>query len=291
LFPGASRAEAVLLRALDQARVAAGAELLGVMARALEVSVQYIGMREQFGRPIGSFQALQHRAANLLIQVELTRAVVMQSAAVADTHGADPRRLGAAASQAKARASSAALEVTKGCIQLHGGIGYTDECSIGLFLKKAMVGAAWLGAPYWHRRRYNEVAPASGRGAPVRQPGLRSRAGGRYELGEALPLQPGLLLGLGLFLSAGVGLVALVLPGILVTLGTANRTAERACEVYVSVLAPGAVDAAARFELVSPTGTGWNCYAIDFDGDELLVRALGLIPGGARVPIAPPENS
>ena len=88
-----------------------------------------------------------------------------------------------------------------------------------------------------------------------------------------------------------VGLVALVLPGILVTLGTANRTAERACEVYVSVLAPGAVDAAARFELVSPAGTGWNCYAIDFDGDELLVRALGLIPGGARVPIAPPENS
>jgi len=160
---GASRAEAVLLRALDQARVAAGAELLGVMARALEVSVQYIGMREQFGRPIGSFQALQHRAANLLIQVELTRAVVMQSAAGADTHGADPRRLGAAASQAKARASAAALEVTKGCIQLHGGIGYTDECSIGLFLKKAMVGAAWLGAPSWHQRRYNELAPAGDR--------------------------------------------------------------------------------------------------------------------------------
>ncbi len=160
---GASRAEAVLLRALDQARIAASAELLGVMARALDVSVQYIGMREQFGRLIGSFQALQHRSANLLIQVELTRAVVMQSAAVADTHGADARRLGAAASQAKARASAAALEVTKGCIQLHGGIGYTDECGIGLFLKKAMAGAAWLGAASWHRRRYNELAPADDR--------------------------------------------------------------------------------------------------------------------------------
>jgi len=120
-------------------------------------------LREQFGRPIGSFQALQHRSANLLIQVELTRAVVMQSAAVADSDGADARRLGAAASQAKARASAAALDVTKGCIQLHGGIGYTDECGIGLFLKKAMVGAAWLGAPSWHRRRYGELAPASDR--------------------------------------------------------------------------------------------------------------------------------
>jgi alkylation response protein AidB-like acyl-CoA dehydrogenase len=159
---GAAQAEAVLQRALDLARIATAAELLGVMGRALDSSVQYIAVREQFGRPVGSFQALQHRAANLLIQVELTRAVVAQSAALADADGTDAGRLSAAASQAKARASAAALEVTKGCIQLHGGIGYTDECAIGLYLKKAMVGAAWLGAAAWHRRRYNDLAPAGG---------------------------------------------------------------------------------------------------------------------------------
>jgi alkylation response protein AidB-like acyl-CoA dehydrogenase len=158
---GADRADAVLQCALDLARIAAAAELLGVIGRALDTSVQYITVREQFGRPVGSFQALQHRAADLLIQVELTRAVVAQSAALA-VDGVDARRLAAAASQAKARASAAALEVTKGCIQLHGGIGYTDECAIGLYLKKAMVGAAWLGAASWHRRRYNDLAPAGG---------------------------------------------------------------------------------------------------------------------------------
>ncbi len=160
LVAGAARADAVLQRALDLARIVAAAELLGVMGRALDSSVQYIAVREQFGRPVGSFQALQHRAANLLIQVELTRAVVAQSAALADAQGTDAHRLSAAASQAKARASAAALEVTKGCIQLHGGIGYTDECAIGLYLKKAMVGAAWLGSAAWHRRRYNDLAPA-----------------------------------------------------------------------------------------------------------------------------------
>jgi alkylation response protein AidB-like acyl-CoA dehydrogenase len=181
---GAAQAEAVLQRALDLARIATAAELLGVMGRALDSSVQYIAVREQFGRPVGSFQALQHRAANLLIQVELTRAVVAQSAALADADGTDAGRLSAAASQAKARASAAALEVTKGCIQLHGGIGYTDECAIGLYLKKAMVGAAWLGAAAWHRRRYNDLAPAGGDEAapewvvggeqPIRRDELRS---------------------------------------------------------------------------------------------------------------------
>ncbi len=158
VLAGPARAHAVLERALDLGRIAEAAELLGVMAKALETSVAYIAMREQFGRAIGSFQALQHRAADLLIQVELTRSVVLQSAAAADTHGDDTRRLAIAASQAKARASAAALEVTKACIQLHGGIGYTDECNIGLYLKKAMVGAAWLGNASLHRRRYNALA-------------------------------------------------------------------------------------------------------------------------------------
>ncbi len=165
LVADAGSAAAVLQRALDEARIATSAELLGVMARALETSVEYIGLREQFGRPVGSFQALQHRAADLLIQVELSRAAVSHSAALADS-GVDARVLAAAASQAKARASDAALKVTRGCIQLHGGIGYTDECNIGLYLKKAMVLAAWLGNAPLHRRRYGELAPAGGDDAP-----------------------------------------------------------------------------------------------------------------------------
>jgi 3-oxochol-4-en-24-oyl-CoA dehydrogenase len=162
---GAQRAKAVLGKALDLARIAESARLLGVMSRALEITVAYLCVREQFGRAIGSFQALQHRAVDLLIQVELTRSVVLKSAAAADADGLDEHSLGIAASQAKARASSAALEVTKACIQLHGGIGYTDECSIGLYLKATMFGAAWLGGSEHHRRRYNALARDAGQAA------------------------------------------------------------------------------------------------------------------------------
>lgn len=88
-----------------------------------------------------------------------------------------------------------------------------------------------------------------------------------------------------------LGLAALLLPGILVTMGTAQRTAERTCAQYVAVLAPGAIAASTRFEIFSAAGMGWNCYAIDFDGDQVLLRSLGLIPGGARLPQAPVENS
>lgn len=158
LVAGPGRATAVLRTALDLARIAESARLLGVMSRALETTVAYLCVREQFGRAIGSFQALQHRAADLLIQVELTRSVVLKSAAAAGTGGVENNQLPIAASQAKARASSAALEVTKACIQLHGGMGYTDECNIGLYLKAAMFGAAWLGGAAQHRQRYDALA-------------------------------------------------------------------------------------------------------------------------------------
>ena len=88
-----------------------------------------------------------------------------------------------------------------------------------------------------------------------------------------------------------LGLAGLILPGILVTLGTAQGTAQRTCGIYVQVYAPGAVRAATRFELFSPAGVGWNCYAIAYDGEEVLVRALGLIPGGPRIPSGPIQNS
>ena len=151
-------AAATLESAIDEGRLAVAAELLGLMSRALELAVDYIKVREQFGKKIGTFQALQHRAVDLFILVELSRAVVRQSAQRMDAAGNDPHARALAASQAKARCSDAALKVAKGCIQLHGGIGYTDECDVGLFLKRAMVLSAWLGDAGVHRRRYGELA-------------------------------------------------------------------------------------------------------------------------------------
>lgn len=151
-------AATTLERVLDEGRFALSAELLGLMARALELSVDYIQMREQFGKKIGSFQALQHRAVDLFVLVELSRGVLRQTAQRLDEAGIDTAARALAVSQAKARCSDAALKVAKGCIQLHGGIGYTDECNIGLYLKRAMVLAAWLGDAATHRRRYGELA-------------------------------------------------------------------------------------------------------------------------------------
>ncbi len=88
-----------------------------------------------------------------------------------------------------------------------------------------------------------------------------------------------------------LGLIGLVLPGILVTIATANRTALASCAAYTEYFAPEAVSFSTRFELVSPAGMGWNCYAVEFGGDEILLASLGLIPGGARLPTAPLESS
>jgi hypothetical protein len=84
-----------------------------------------------------------------------------------------------------------------------------------------------------------------------------------------------------------VGLVGLVLPGILIGLSTANNTAQRSCEIYTANLAPEAVTFSARFEFFSASGMGWNCYAVGFNGTETLLAAMGLIPGGARLPVSP----
>lgn len=88
-----------------------------------------------------------------------------------------------------------------------------------------------------------------------------------------------------------LGLVGLILPGILITLGTASRTAQATCAAYTAFYAPEAVSFSARFEVVSAAGIGWNCYSVAFGGAETLVKALGIIPGGARLPSAPVENS
>ena len=147
--------------ALEEATLATAAYLLGAMGRAFAITLEYLRTRVQFGRPIGSFQALRHRAADLKIQLELTRASVESAAGILDG-GAPLTLCRAAVSRAKARASDAALLITRQAIQLHGGIGYTDEYDIGLFLRKAMVLANLYGSAAVHRTRYAALAPEEG---------------------------------------------------------------------------------------------------------------------------------
>jgi alkylation response protein AidB-like acyl-CoA dehydrogenase len=156
---GEAAAEA-LATTLDHAAAIAGAELYGVMSRALETSVDYMKTRVQFGRPIGSFQGLQHRAVDLYIQQQLASAVLEEGLRELDARPAPDRRA-ATASRIKARCSEAGLRITREAIQIHGAIGFTDDYDVGLYLKRALVLAAWLGNAAQHRRRYARLSLAS----------------------------------------------------------------------------------------------------------------------------------
>lgn len=144
----------VLAEALDEAALATAASLLGIMDRAFAITLDYLKTRQQFGKPIGSFQVLQHRAADLKIQIALSRASIADAAAKLDTPGTPLWQRRSVVSRAKARAGDAALLVTRQAIQLHGGIGYTDEADIGLYLRKAMVLMNQYGSVSTHRKRF-----------------------------------------------------------------------------------------------------------------------------------------
>jgi alkylation response protein AidB-like acyl-CoA dehydrogenase len=146
-----------LAEAIEEATLATAAYLLGVTERAFAMTLTYLKTRQQFGKPIGSFQALAHRAADLKIQFALTRASVEAAALTLDSSSVQAIRR-AAVSRAKARASDTAMLVTREAIQMHGGIGYTDEYDVGLYLRKAMVLANLFGSAALHRARYAEVA-------------------------------------------------------------------------------------------------------------------------------------
>lgn len=141
---------------LDEGRLAASAELLGVMTRALEISLDYMTQRVQFDKPIGSFQSLQHKAVDLFVLSEISRSVVLQVVELFDA-GVSQREGALAASQVKARCSDAAMQITRETIQLHGAIGYTDEANIGLYLKRAMYLSSWLGNASAHRASYAKL--------------------------------------------------------------------------------------------------------------------------------------
>jgi alkylation response protein AidB-like acyl-CoA dehydrogenase len=149
--------EGDIAAALEEATLATSAYLLGAMDRVFAMTVDYLKTRVQFGKPIGSFQALQHRAADLKIQVSLARASVESVAAALDSGLSGPARL-AAISRAKARASDSGMLVCRQAIQLHGGIGYTDEADPGLFLRKAMVLSNLHGSATLHRTRFAALA-------------------------------------------------------------------------------------------------------------------------------------
>ena len=147
---GPNRAPELCAGVIDAMLIALGAELLGVAGAALDMAVEYLKVREQFDRPIGSFQALQHRAVNDYVEVESTRSLVFQAAEAADRG----RGTSAMASAVKAKASAGALIVAKSAIQMHGGIGFTDEHDVGLHLKRAMALSAQYGNASAHRARY-----------------------------------------------------------------------------------------------------------------------------------------
>ncbi|MEA2311215.1 MAG: hypothetical protein QOE28_1183 [Solirubrobacteraceae bacterium] len=141
--------------AVDRALVAVSAELVGVCSRALEMTVAYVKERRQFGTPVGAYQAVSHRCAQMLLDTETARATVSFAAWAAD---ADPERLPEAAAMAKASASDAGREVTAAAIQLHGGIGFTWEADVHWLYKRAQLDAALLGGGSRHRAHLARIA-------------------------------------------------------------------------------------------------------------------------------------
>jgi alkylation response protein AidB-like acyl-CoA dehydrogenase len=138
---------APLARALDAGRTGAAAELVGVAAGAAEMTFDYLKQRKQFGRLIGEYQALQHRAAHLYGEIEIARAAALKAAQLLD---ADDERALLYVSVAKAKAAgTAALSVQEG-VQMHGGIGMTDEHDIGLYMKREAMLAMLFGSPRFH---------------------------------------------------------------------------------------------------------------------------------------------
>ena len=135
---------------VDRALVAISSELVGVCDRALEMTVSYVKERRQFGVPVGSFQAVSHRCAQMLLETEKARSTTAFGAWAAD---ADPERLPEAAAMAKAAASDAGREVTASAIQAHGGIGFTWEADVHWLYKRAQIDAALLGDAARQRAR------------------------------------------------------------------------------------------------------------------------------------------
>nr|WP_070961063.1 acyl-CoA dehydrogenase family protein [Hyphomonas sp. Mor2] len=144
----------VLEPALDRGRIALAAEALGSAQAAFDMTLEYMQTRKQFGQLIGSFQSLQHRAAKMFTELELTRSCVAAALSGVDENRNDVAEL---ASLAKARASDLIHLVSNETVQFHGGIGMTDAHDSGLYMKRARVQEALLGGASYHRDRYAKL--------------------------------------------------------------------------------------------------------------------------------------
>jgi len=141
----------LLDQALDRARAGLAAEMLGQASQAFEITLDYLKTRVQFGQVIGTFQSLQHRAAKMFTELEMTRSCVEAALDAIDANANDVRAL---CSLAKAKASETLHLVSNEMVQMHGGIGMTDAHDAGLYMKRARVSEALFGGASFHRDRY-----------------------------------------------------------------------------------------------------------------------------------------
>jgi alkylation response protein AidB-like acyl-CoA dehydrogenase len=143
-----------LEEAVDRATVALCAEMVGGMEESLRMSVAYSKERVQFGVPIGSFQALKHKAADMYVAIEIAKSATYYAAMALDEKMKDART---AISTAKALCSDAYIKITKDAIQIYGGIGFTDEADVHLYYKRALASNVAFGDADYHRERYAEL--------------------------------------------------------------------------------------------------------------------------------------
>lgn len=141
----------VLDKALDAGRILLAAEMLGSIQECYTRTIEYLKTREQFGVAIGSFQALKHRAAEMFCEIELSKSVVMEALSALDDDSEEVPEL---ASLAKARLNDTYNLVSSEGVQMHGGIGMTDEYEIGFFMKRSRVSEHTFGGSAFHRDRY-----------------------------------------------------------------------------------------------------------------------------------------
>ena len=142
-------------RILDIGRIAMAAEMLGNTESAFETTIEYLKQRKQFGVLIGTFQALQHRAAEMFCEIELTKSAVMAAAHGADENSNELQRL---SSLAKTMAGETLHLVSNEAIQMHGGIGVTDEYDLGFFIKRSRVAEQIFGSSMYHTERYANLS-------------------------------------------------------------------------------------------------------------------------------------
>lgn len=154
LLGGEGGAFADLEPVLDLGRICMAAEMLGGAETVFDTTLDYLKERKQFGKIIGTFQALQHRAAEMFCEIEICQSVLLDALSALDERRNDIPQL---ASLAKARIGDAARLITNEGVQLHGGIGMTDAVDIGLFIKRARVQAQIFGDSGYHRDRYADI--------------------------------------------------------------------------------------------------------------------------------------